>query len=117
MRVSLSYQPLRQKELIPMLTADIAPLNIVDVTPATYARASLKDYEAVTFWSPETGYVTINNPESVFADSRGGLTVRGLRGTGTTVKSKSHNSFLVGLFPRKGTDAATLEYLTDILGL
>jgi hypothetical protein len=68
------------------------------VTPASYKRVSLAAYDAVTMWSPEHGYVTVNAPETAFWPSTGGLTVKGLRGTDTTVKSDDSSACIVTAF-------------------
>jgi hypothetical protein len=56
------------------------------VSPRAHGQANLSEFAAVTVWTGQE-YVTVNNPVRVFFGSRGGITVQGPYGSGTTVKS------------------------------
>ncbi len=65
------------------------------IVPSPYERATVSDLDAVTMYSPEGGYQTVNVPRAVFFPAAGGVTVQATPGTGqATVKSKSRDAFV-----------------------
>lgn len=74
----------------------VPSINIANVTPATYGRAPLGAFDAVTMWSPENGFSTINYPGWAFFPANGGVTVTAhpRMSPDETVKSTDSNAYL-----------------------
>lgn len=70
------------------------------VQPLPHGQANLSHLAAVTVWTGRE-YVTVNNPIRVFFGARGGITVQGQYGTGTTVKSTDPMAAIVAAIDDK----------------
>lgn len=80
--------------------------NTETVFAAPYFRRFFKGtVSAITVWDADHNeYVTINVPEAVFYSSNGErMTVKGLRGTGTSRTFSDSNSGVVSVYFTNGT--------------
>lgn len=64
------------------------------VQPLPHGQANLTHLAAVTVWTGDE-YVTVNHPIRAFFPAKGGITVQGQYGTGTTVKSTDPHAAIV----------------------